>query len=78
MALKQARQIALGTLALGILLAAAAAAQQPAIPVTQLKAGQKAPDFTLLDNHFQPVKLSQFRGKSSVVLAIYVLAFTSG
>jgi cytochrome oxidase Cu insertion factor (SCO1/SenC/PrrC family) len=56
----------------------AASAQQPAIAITNLKVGEMAPDFTLLDNHWHPVKLSSFRGKSTVVVAFYILAFTSG
>jgi len=56
----------------------AASAQQPTtIAVTNLKVGEAAPDFTLLDNHWHPVKLSEYRGKT-VVLAFYVLAFTEG
>ncbi len=45
---------------------------------TQLKVGDVAPDFTLLDNQWKPVKLSDFRGKKNVILAFYVLAFTGG
>ncbi len=45
---------------------------------TQLKVGDTAPDFTLLDNQWKPVKLSDFRGKKNVILAFYVLAFTGG
>jgi thioredoxin-dependent peroxiredoxin len=57
----------------------AAGSQQPTtIAVTNLKVGEVAPDFTLLDNHWHPVKLSEYRGKDTVVLAFYVLAFTSG
>jgi cytochrome oxidase Cu insertion factor (SCO1/SenC/PrrC family) len=52
-------------------------AQQPAIAQTFLKVGQPAPDFTLLDNHWKKHRLSDYRGKT-VVLAFYVLAFTSG
>jgi peroxiredoxin len=37
-----------------------------------------APDFTLLDNHWKQVHLSDYRGKKNVVLAFYVLAFTEG
>ncbi len=69
------------TLIAGLLCAAlscAAAAQSGHIVRTQLKVGQKAPDFTLLDDHFQPVSLHQFRGKQKVILAIYLLAFTPG
>ena len=50
----------------------------PAPPTTHLKVGDTAPDFTLTDTAGKPVKLSDFRGKKSVVLAFYVLAFTGG
>ncbi len=53
------------------------AQQQPTIAKTNLKIGQPAPDFTLLDNHWEKVRLSDFRGKKTVILAFYVLAFTS-
>lgn len=52
--------------------------QDTKIAHTNLKAGDAAPDFTLLDNHWKPVHLSEFRGKKNVVLAFYVLAFTGG
>lgn len=58
--------------------ASAAAPQQPAAPVTHLKAGDPAPDFALTDTEGQTVRLSDFRGKKNVVLAFYVLAFTGG
>ncbi len=61
-----------------LVVAAPAPAQQPTIARTNLKVGQMAPDFTLLDNNWKPVKLSDFRGKKNVVLAFYVLAFTGG
>ena len=50
----------------------------PAPPTTHLKVGDMAPDFTLRDTGGKEVKLSDFRGKKSVVLAFYVLAFTGG
>lgn len=56
----------------------AAAQQQPTIAKTNLKVGDVAPDFTLLSDKWEPVKLSDFRGKKTVVLAFYVLAFTGG
>ena len=52
--------------------------QQPAIAKTSLKVGDVAPDFTLPDQNRKPVKLSEFRGKKTVILAFYVLAFTGG
>jgi cytochrome oxidase Cu insertion factor (SCO1/SenC/PrrC family) len=55
-----------------------AAAQPPAAPQTQLKVGDRAPDFELTDTEGQKVRLSDFRGKKNVVLAFYVLAFTGG
>lgn len=57
---------------------ASAGSQPPSAPVTHLKVGDSAPDFTLTDTEGQPVKLSDFRGKKNVVLAFYVLAFTGG
>ena len=81
----------LSSLVLLVALAAACTAQQtpaptaspapkpqPTAPQTHLKVGDMAPDFTLPDTKGQPVKLSDFRGKKSVVLAFYVLAFTGG
>ncbi len=54
------------------------ASQQPKAPQTQLKVGDRAPDFELTDTEGQKVRLSDFRGKKNVVLAFYVLAFTGG
>jgi cytochrome oxidase Cu insertion factor (SCO1/SenC/PrrC family) len=57
---------------------AQAGAQQPSAPQTQLKVGDRAPDFELTDTEGQKVRLSDYRGKKNVVLAFYVLAFTGG
>jgi peroxiredoxin len=43
-----------------------------------LKVGDTAPDFTLLSDQWKTVKLSDYRGKKNVFLAVYVLAFTGG
>jgi peroxiredoxin Q/BCP len=59
-------------------MAIASPAQKPEIQHTNLKVGDKAPDFTLLGTDWKPVKLSDYRGKKTVVLAFYVLAFTGG
>ena len=48
------------------------------VPYSKLKVGDMAPDFTLTDTKGVKVKLSEFRGKSNVVLAFYVFAFTGG
>ena len=40
--------------------------------------GDIAPDFTLPDQHGDPVTLSQFRGKKNVVLFFYPAAFSAG
>ena len=45
---------------------------------TSLKVGDTAPEFTLLSDGWKTVKLSDYRGKKNVFLAVYVLAFTGG
>ena len=69
--------LALAALTIG-LIATAGAQQSAKVSHTTLKAGDMAPDFTLLDNHWKQVHLSDYRGKKNVVLAFYVLAFTEG
>jgi len=73
-------------LAAALVLAAIAAAtvlssattQQEKVAKVSLKVGDTAPDFTLLSDQWKPVKLSDFKGKKNVLLAVYVLAFTGG
>jgi peroxiredoxin Q/BCP len=55
-----------------------ALAQQTPPPKTHLKVGDPAPDFSLRATDGKTYKLSDFKGKKNVVLAIYVLAFTGG
>ena len=50
----------------------------PPAPKTHLKVGQPAPDFNLPATDGKTYKLSDFKNKKNVVLAIYVLAFTGG
>jgi len=73
------------TVVLGLLVAAALAAA-PVLPQAEksqvakmtLKVGDTAPDFSLLSDGWKTVKLSDYRGKKNVFLAVYVLAFTGG
>ena len=55
----------------------------PPAPHTNLKVGDAAPDFSLPSTIVQDgkrvrYKLSDFKGKKNVVLAVYVFAFTGG
>lgn len=50
-------------------------------PAPKIKAGDVAPDFTLLafdGKDVKPVSLHDYKGKKNVVLAFYVFAFTGG
>ena len=67
--------LALSAALMGLVLGAQ---EKPKVAHTALKAGDTAPDFTLLDNQWKQVRLSDYRGKKNVVLAFYVLAFTEG
>jgi AhpC/TSA family len=42
------------------------------------RVGQAAPDFALQDQNGRMVRLSDFRGRKTVVLAFYIRAFTPG
>jgi len=44
----------------------------------ELNSGSPAPDFELSDQHGRPVRLSQFRGKSPVVIYFYPKDDTTG
>ena len=67
-------------LALAMMPAVAQEQKKPPEPLV-LKAGDTAPDFTLLHYDGQgvkPVSLKDFRGKKIVVVAFFVFAFTGG
>jgi peroxiredoxin len=44
----------------------------------QIEVGHEAPDFTLDSTIGEKVTLSQYRGDKNVLLAFYILDFTSG
>jgi AhpC/TSA family len=55
--------------------------KKPAPAPMKLKVGDVAPDFKLQyfdGNDQKEVSLSQYRGKSNVVVAFYIFAFTGG
>jgi peroxiredoxin Q/BCP len=56
---------------------APAAPQAPAVP-TVVKVGDMAPDFTLQGTDGKTHKLSEYRGKTAVVVAWFPKAFTQG
>ena len=67
------------SLALVGVAASASLLAQPVQPrKTHLKVGDEAPDFTLNATTGGKVKLSDFRGKNTVVLAFFPAAFTGG
>jgi len=74
------RKIALGLLAAIALYAAPVSPRSGKSEVSKmtLKVGDPAPDFSLLSDQWKTVKLSDYRGKKNVFLAVYVLAFTGG
>jgi peroxiredoxin len=74
------RTFALGLLVAAVFSAAPVAPQSEKSQVAKmtLKVGDAAPEFTLLSDGWKTVKLSDYRGKKNVFLAVYVLAFTGG
>jgi len=64
---------------LGVLGACYLVAQAPVQPgKTHLKVGDAAPDFELNSSLGKKIKLSDYRGKKTVVLAFFPAAFTGG
>jgi peroxiredoxin len=63
------------------LVCAAVTLAQTAPPKTHLKVGDTAPDFTVgarSNTSGKEIKLSDYRGKKTVVLAFFPAAFTGG
>ncbi len=63
---------------LGAVAMASLPGQTVAPPKTHLKVGDTAPDFNLPSTQGGRVKLSDFKGKNTVVLAFFPAAFTGG
>jgi peroxiredoxin len=59
-------------------LAAGALMAQTAPPNTHLKVGDAAPDFSVRSTAGGTFKLSDFKGKQTVVVAFFPAAFTGG
>lgn len=76
--MKRALAAALVLAALPVATLFPASAQKEEVAKISLKVGDPAPDFTLLSDQWKTVKLSDFKGKKNVFLAVYVLAFTGG
>ena len=73
--------LGIGLLAMAVSPQLRAQSNQPAPEPLKLKVGDVAPDFTLKyfdGSNLKDVSLSQYRGKSNVVVAFYVFAFTGG
>ncbi len=65
-------------LAVVLTLAVAALAAGALVSAAELQVGDKAPEFTLVGSDGKTYKLSDFKGKKSVVLAWFPKAFTGG
>lgn len=75
------KRLAVFLLMLWLMTSAMAQAPAPAKAPPKIKAGDTAPDFTLLafdGKDVKPVSLHDYKGKKNVVLAFYVFAFTGG
>ena len=51
--------------------------KESAPPAPEVKIGDLAPDFTLVDQNGKPRSLHDYKGKKNVALAFYVWAFSS-
>jgi hypothetical protein len=64
-------------LACFLLTAVAQTQKESAPPAPEVKIGDLAPDFTLVDQNGKPRSLHDYKGKKNVALAFYVWAFSS-
>ena len=63
-------------LACSLVIALAQTQKESALAAANVKVGDLAPDFTLVDQNGQPRSLHDYRGKRNVVLAFYLWAFS--
>ncbi len=63
-------------LACSLVIARAQTQKESAPPAPNIKVGDLAPDFTLVDQNGQPHSLHDYRGKKNVALAFYLWAFS--
>jgi len=75
------KRFGLCLLAVAVVCAEMGGQSKPAPQPMKLKVGDVAPDFKLHyfdGSNLKEVSLSDYRGKSNVVLAFYIFAFTGG
>jgi hypothetical protein len=75
------KRLGLWLLAVAVVCSVMGGQNKPAPQPMKLKAGDVAPDFKLHyfdGSNLKEVSLSDYRGKSNVVLAFYIFAFTGG
>lgn len=71
------RKIGIALLLASLLLSGVAWTQtEPTLPAPEVKIGDLAPDFTLVDENGKQHSLHDYKGKKNVALAFYVWAFT--
>jgi cytochrome oxidase Cu insertion factor (SCO1/SenC/PrrC family) len=72
------RKVSIALLLACFLLTAVAWTQtESAPPASEVKIGELAPDFTLVDQNGKPHSLHDYKGKKNVAVAFYVWAFSS-
>ena len=72
------RKVSIELLLTCFLLSAVVQAQKASSPsAPEVKIGDLAPDFTMVDQNGKPRSLHNYKGKKNVVLAFYVWAFSS-
>ena len=73
------RKVTIALLMACSLLLAVAQTQQESVPppASEVKIGDLAPDFTLVDQNGKPHSLHEYRDKKNVALAFYVWAFSA-